>query len=387
MRLIITILTCFSIIYVIFCPLRGILGGGGQALIMLIPTTLIFIYDKLYLKPIGLLALINIAIFILLYIAGIEYFEDYRVQAICILFGVFLFEHYRYSKDLKYIKWIVRFTYVSLFAIIIISIPQLVLFPGLIRDDSAIDYYWAISFESLHDIPAYSIPLFGCLLFEKSLWRRIIVFLLIIILLVLLILADATTPLLLFILIFIVLILYNPQKSGRVNLTRGLIVLIFVLPLLNKSVIMSLLQAIKPFFEGTSAYNKIDELTLLTEMGETSGDIGTREELYSISLDAIISNPFLPEQSLRYIGKHSCLLDHIAAMGVIMIIPFAILIISRLMIPLRYLTKLRFYYMVSFAYFVVLGFMKNYLIITSACGVVPLCLILLENKLTKSKLK
>lgn len=384
MRHIITIFTCLTLSYGVFSPFRA-LFGGGQVFIMLVPTILIFVYDKLYLKPIGLLAISNIVVFVILYFFDIEYFEDYRVRAICILFGVFLFEHYRYSKDLTYIKWIIRFTYVSLFAITIISIPQLVLFPGLIRDDSAIDYYWAISFESLHDIPAYSIPLFGCLLFEKSLWRRIIVFLLIIILLVLLILADATTPLLLFILISIVLILYNPQKSGRVNLTRGLIVLMFVLPLLNKSVIMSLLQAVKPFFEGTSAYNKIDELTLLTEIGETSGDIRTREERYSISLDAIMSNPFLPEQSLKHIGKHSYMLDHIAAMGLILIIPFAILIVSRLMIPLPHLSRYKFWYVVSFTYLVVLGFMKNYLVIISACGVVPLYLILLEHKFANAK--
>lgn len=388
---IISFFICFSIFFTTFTPLKAFIKGG-EALTLIIPIIIIFFYDRLYLRRQIVGVSIVVLILVLLHFARVEYFEKIIPDCLVLLFGVFALEHYFITKDEKYVKRVLITEYVIIFFLIIASIPQFLLLPNLTRmlkhaaDNPSIEteYYWSISYNAVHNLPVLSVPLFALLDVVKK-WRfKVTVLLCIFIILVVMILASSTTSLILLVVTYLFFMIYNRRKSVSQNIVRLSIAFLIISPFLSKSVTVAFIETVvQPMFAGSNTSKKIDEIKYYILTGDTSGDMGAREDIYQSTIDTIIDNPLFPEFDNSKIGHHSHMLDYCAAMGLIAFIPYTIFLYSRYRRPQKYLTHSRFYHTFSFLSFLVLAFFKNYFVFTSALFIVPLSLIYIENKYYK----
>lgn len=386
MNRIITFLVCSAFFFIFFTPIRAFVSGG-EALAMLIPTATIFVFDKMFLKPRTYLFLLVVAIIALLGLSGVPYFKGWIPDVITLSFGYFGLEHYLQKRDLFYAKWVLRVTYITLVGLVAISLPQFIAMPNLTRlmtaaaNDPTIefDYYWAVNYFTVHLIPTASIPLFVCFKEAKSRKNKIIYGISAGLMTVIMFFADATTPLILMAIIFAFFWIYNSKHNASVNFVKVLFVAFLLLPFLNKTMMVSMLKAVKPVFVGSSTYKKIDQMCYYVEHGESYGDMDEREKLYNITIDAIVANPLSPEMNKDKIGRHSQLLDHIAAMGIVLFIPYALFLYNRYKRPFKYLSRYKIYHIVSFLSFMIMTLAKGYFIYTTACFLVPMFLIYTEK--------
>jgi len=385
MKKIIAILTAAAIFYSIFTPLR-LVFDGGRALMILIPTVLIIVFDHLFTRKSFLPVMAYVGVALLLLFMGSEYFTIPTLLQI--LFAYACFEHYLKTRDEAYAKIVLTALYGSLMLMVFASLPQFIAMPNLSRlmieaEENRIDnslLFWTISYPDIHSLPIYSISLFFVVKDKRfNTWFRLFAFVSILTIFVLLIYADSTTALLLNVGIFAAMFLYNPHSKMSSNVLRLIGAGITALIVLNKTVLVGLLSLIQPVFAGSSTYVKIDEMILLLSGQGSSGDLELREDLLNRSINSFMSNPLFPEMDMDKIGSHNVLIDHIVAMGLIPGLTFVWFIIDRIRRPIRYLSSQNkaYYYIAVFA-FLTMGFAKNFLLTIPTFAIVPMTLIFLS---------
>ena len=323
---------------------------------------------------------------------GVEYFSGAIPKCIVLLFAVFSLEHYFISKDKLYAKFVVATVYLTLFFLIIVSIPQFILIPNLTRmmllsaEDPSIElqYYWAISYETVHNLPVLSIPLFGCINMLNKRWKMFGVIGLVLIMVVM-VLASSATSLILLVITYLFFILYNSKKTLSSNIFKFAVVGLLFIPIMSTSVQLSILNTIQPVFEGSNTSAKIDEIKFYIMYGNTSGDMEAREDVYQKTIDGIVSNPLFPETNNNKIGLHSYLLDHFSAMGLFLFIPFAWFLFSRFKRINIKLPHSQLYTTTSFVSLIILATFKNFFVITSSLFIVPLAMDIIVNNYKKNK--
>ena len=210
-------------------------------------------------------------------------------------------------------------------------------------------------------------------------WGKLLAILGLVLIMVLMVLASSTTSLILLVLTYLFFIVYNNKKSLSLNIVRFAVIGVLLAPMMSSTVQLSILNAVQTFFEGSNTSKKIDEIKYYIAYGETSGDMGAREDEYKKTIDNIISNPLLPEVDLNKIGQHSYLLDHISAMGLILFIPFVWFIFGRYRRIYLKLPHSRLYTTTSLVSLIILAAFKNFFVIISALFIVPLAMVLIEN--------
>jgi hypothetical protein len=150
---------------------------------------------------------------------------------------------------------------------------------------------------------------------------------------------------------------------------------------MNENVILGIIDdSLMPIFEGSSISNKLEDYKFYILTGETEGNLEARADVYNLTVNSILSNPFLPEFDNNNIGQHSYLLDSLAAMGLFLFIPFGMLIYISYKRPIKYIYHERFYHIVATIFFLLLASFKNFFIFIPTMFIVPLFLILVENK-------
>lgn len=392
MNRIITFLVCSTFFFILFTPIRAFVSGG-EAVAMLIPSGVIFVFDKMFLKPRTYLFLIIVATIALLGITGVPYFRGWIPKVITLSFGYLGLEHYLQNKDIFYAKWVLRTTYITLIGLIAVSLPQFIAMPNLTRmmataaKDPTIEfnYYWTVNYATVHLIPTASIPMFVCFKETNSRKKKIIYGISAGLMTIIMLFADATTPLILMAIIFAFFWMYNSKHKASANIVTVFFIGFLLLPFLYNTMIVSMLKTVQPVFVGSSTYQKIDQMCYYIEHGESYGDMDEREQLYNTTIDAIVANPLFPEMNMAKIGRHSHILDYIAAMGLLLFIPYMLLLYNRYRRPLKYLSKYKIYHIVSFLSFMILALFKNYFIFTIACFLVPMFLVYLEESNIKAK--
>ena len=174
-------------------------------------------------------------------------------------------------------------------------------------------------------------------------------------------------------------VMYNPNKSISNNTIKIGGVAIIVLILLYGGFITQFIQSFQSLVGGTMQERRIDEVISLIETGETTGDMNSREGLYMISLNAFLSHPLSFEYNINHIGKHSYLIDHLTAMGLIAFIPFALLLYYRYKRPMKQMGNEKGYYVMAYSAFILLSILKNFFDVESAVFACPALLIYIRR--------
>lgn len=386
---IITIAVCACIFFTMFTPMR-VLVKVSQPISYLIPVVLIFIFDKLFLRKEAIASIIVVLIIIFLHYLGVGYFEHYIADCMTILFGVFAFEHYFITRDKRYATWVLTTEFVTLFVLIVMSIPQFMASPNLTRmifkagEDTTIDfeYYWCISYRTVHELPVLSIPVFTLFHMAQKKLIKVLSLICLVLMAVVMFYASSTTSLILLAAVYFIMFSYNKRATIRHNIVKMSLIIMFVLPFLSETVIVGIIDnVLLPVVEGSSISNKVYDFRTYILTGESENTtLDGRVNFHSISIESIMSNPLFPEYDDKKIGQHSYLLDYLAAMGLILFIPFCMCIYYRYKRPLRYIPHMKFYHIVGTFFFLFLAFFKHFFIFIPAMFIVPLFLIQMENK-------
>lgn len=387
MNRIITFFVCFALFYTFFTPIRAF-ANGGEALTLLIPVVLIFVMDKMYLRHAMLWATIVLIIVFLFGISGVEYFKAWIVYSITLLFAVFAFEHYMIRRDPEYLKFVLLTAFGSVLLLTVASIPQFIMMPSLSRymkiaaeenTELQFEYFWTVSYSTIHSIPVLSVPFFALYSSSKKKIVKVFAGMCVGAMVLVMFFADATTPLLLMVATVAFFIIYNHRHSSGKNFAKFALIGILIIPFLSRTGVSFMLTAIQPFFEGSSNFKKVEELAYYANSGQTSGDMESRENLYNISVETILQNPLLPNTDSKAIGHHSHMIDHIAVLGLFLFVPYVFFLYERYKRPRSLIPHFRMYYSIAFFSMIALSLAKNFMVLSSACFLVPLFLIKLEQ--------
>lgn len=387
MNKIITFLVCFAFFFALFNPIRAFIQGG-EAVAMFIPMVVIYFADMMYLRPHTYFFLIIALIIAFLGITGNLYFDKWIPEITVLGFGYFGLEHYLLTRDDFYARWVLRCTYITLLLLLAISLPQFIAMPNLARlmtvaaKDPSIefDYIWTISYKNVHMIPCASVPLFVSYSLATSKKEKLIYAISIGLMCGVMLFADATTPLILLAAIITYYCIYKfKTNTPFFYVLKIFLVSLVIAVLLSATLLTSFLTLVQPIFKGTTTYHKINEISLFAEEGTTSGDMNSRSDLYMMSIDAIVENPFEPENDINKIGKHSFIFDHMAAMGLILFLPYAIFLYKCYKNPLFYISENKINYIIAYLAFLLLALFKNFFLFTVGYFLVPMYFIRLES--------
>lgn len=388
MKKIIAYLTALAIIFDLFTPLR-LYFEGGKALMMLIPTLLIIVYDTLFLKKTFWPMALYVSAALIVMLMGSSYFTiPFLLQ---IVYAYACFEHFMLTRDMFFAKTVTTALYATLVVMVATSLPLFISIPNLSRlmieaEENGVTtptFYWTLSYPSLHSLPIYSIPVFYLFRNSKKKWFRLASLLFLVAIFVLMLFADTTGALLVNVAIFGIMLLYNQKKPLKSNIIRLGVLGIGMILFLNKRVLAGLLTLVQPVFAGSSTYKKIDEMKNLLQGGEAEGDLESREDKIDMSWKSFVENPLFPtieSESYQKIGRHNFLFDQIVSMGLFLGVFFIIFLVERIKRPLKYLTfTTKPYYIVGVLALLVMGLMKNFFLLFPTCCVLPMVLIAAEN--------
>ena len=386
----ITLLVCLSIIYRTFTPLSYYFEGG-KALAMLVPVVVLYFLGNLYNSRSYNIAAVISLFPLLLGHWGVEYFQGYLPDSISLLFAIGCIEYYLRTDDDQFAKYSLSALYGSLFLLAFISLPFLIAEPGLNRTfhsmkaeglEVPVYSYFTISYAMVHAVPILVIPLFFLYKSAESKLSKVLLIAAIVSLYVTTILSNASTPMFMLLMYVLFVLIYNPEQPLSRNAIKiaGALFLVFIL--YYSGLIISFLESFQAWVRGTMQESRIDEVISFLENGETEGDMNEREDRYNISLDAFLSHPLSPEYNINNIGKHSYLIDHLAAMGLIAFIPFALLLFYQFRMSLKYLGNEKGYYIMAYSAFIFLACAKNFFVAESAMFICPALLIYTRRRLS-----
>lgn len=385
---------CVSIIFRMFTPL-SLYFSGGKALSLLIPVILLYTIGKLY-KSFSYNIAIAISLFpLLLAYLGVKYFDGYLPESISLLYSIGCMDYYLRTRDEKFAKYTLSTVIIVLVFMTILSLPILIAQPGINRLANILRQdgyevprvaYYTISYAQVHAFPLLMIPLFYFYKIKNSLTLKYGTIVLVAAMILTTILSNASASMfMIFIYIFLV-ILYNPRVSKWSNIAKMGGVGLIVLLIFGSGVISLFLENVQSLTAGTMQERRIEEVKTFIEEGETSGDLESREGLYMISLKTFFSHPFSWEENINNISKHTYLLDHLAAMGLIAFIPFAILIAYRCKKPLKYMSNGKAFYLMAISAFLFLACFKNFFLCEMAFFTCPAIIIYINRHFSEKKL-
>jgi hypothetical protein len=192
--------------------------------------------------------------------------------------------------------------------------------------------------------------------FRNDKRKRILCLLSLVSCLVLVYYSGATTALILGILALIIA-LFTLNESGKRPLVFLIIIGVILIPIIsNKALMLSFLDWTDSLvgYEGYF-HGKIQDFQQLLLYNESTGDIEAREDLYTMTINAIIANPLIGSNEL--IGGHSTILEHWGDLGLVGLVPYFLFIISQIKLSSKYFqedSKVFFYEGVFFAFMMLL---------------------------------
>ena len=167
-----------------------------------------------------------------------------------------------------------------------------------------------------------------------------------------------TTSLIVCIFCFLFIWLFDPHQA-QVSAFKFTILGIILIIFFTSSLLPDFLLWIRPYFEGTAVIGKIDAITQSITAGKiVGGSLTVRADLHTLSQNNFLLNPFVGVGSA---GGHSKIWDILGSMGLVVFIPFIMIIVSIYKLYMRSVQfrDLRIYitagFIVAFIYLYVKG--------------------------------
>jgi hypothetical protein len=296
-----------------------------------------FIVPQFFISRAFVALSIYIAVVFMNYLSGDEYYSDivYVLMDICQLLFYGGVCYYLINKPSDSVSSTIIF--LEFFVIIFTSIATYyadMLLPNIVRtvktlnnggDDCTLYYRMGVcEYTMSHSLPALIAPL---LLWIKTLylkkWFRIMALVVLFFVILLVWTSAATTALLVMIMAIVMSITINPRKEFKKNFARILILGLLISPIMSKQVQLGIIQTLYEIMpDENNNKNKLSDFEVRIKYGDKAGgDLNVREDLYHQSLETFSKNIITGSNSKKAIGEHSVLMDRLAMLGIVGVIP------------------------------------------------------------------
>ena len=310
----------------------------GAAQIAIFVGGFLFLFPNLCLKPSILLTMFYGVMTLAFHLFGNTYFKTINnvvVPLLYMLAGLIIFEYVvGHKNDRTFIKLSVVTVMVANIIMALISIPQLMLYPNIMRDsfmlagEEAAVYSWLMSYSNVHGIPLI-IALLVQICFRYFKVSKILFILWIvatIILLGVVFFSNSTTALIISILSLILSLLFRFEKFTKKIIVKLIVIGGFAFLFVQPSVLVPILKTFQSYMDPSSGnYQKMDEIESSLVYGDKIGDWSARGDLYESSSKLFWESPILGTFTPEKIGRHSWIVDHLALFGLFFIIPLILI--------------------------------------------------------------
>lgn len=213
----------------------------------------------------------------------------------------------------------------------------------------------AIGYTLLHAYIIIVSALYYCFTSFKK-WIRLLYFVGLVLVSYMILKSSITTTIVLLLIILPLSIVFSSKGKQKV-LFFIIILVVFALVTYYSGLLLVLLDAVQPFFEGSSVEEKIESYRTLLTTGSKEGGILARENLHGISRDSFIENIII---GAGRFGGHSSILDRLGSMGLVGFIPYFMMYYSLCKQWCKKLSKLHSqYYLLGVLAVVVLLYTKG----------------------------
>lgn len=395
-------ITVIFLIFQIFTPIYYYIQVGAAVVMAVFVFATILLFPKLVLSKSMLYLLLYTLITILLSLTGNEFFGT--INAILIPYftvsSALLITGYTIKyRNNSYITTVIITSFILLVIITVISIPQVLINPNIIRGASVSAaksenyqvYYWLIGYGVIHGLVAVITPLVHLVKnsFKRS--KKLFVFWGVITLLLLYIIAmsNATTSLLITVFAVSAGLLINFSRFSIKNIMAFLLIGAIILLLFNKSTAISILDSTQSLFpKNSSNYLKITDIKTYLLYSSIEGTVGARDELYLKSSDLFRKSPLVGTSTPENIGYHSYILDRLAALGIVFIVPLFLVFFYHIKSVYKRLNQTKSIYLVGCLSYLSMLFLKNEFgsgTFLFAFALLPLFCMYIENSLYRVK--
>ena len=172
--------------------------------------------------------------------------------------------------------------------------------------------------------------------------------------------SESFTALFFTIFSLIISIISVNKNNSKKTITRILIVSLLFLPIASsKDLQLSSVKFVQSFFpEESLAYKKFSDITTSLTYNEADGSVSSRAITYEKTFDAIINNVIIGSDQDS--GGHSAIFDRLAAIGLVGMIPWLMIIIYQIKFTLKYLRgPIRYYYYIGIFLALLMMLLKN----------------------------
>ena len=276
----------------------------------------------------------------------------------------------KYDYEYKFTRLIVMTVIIANVIMSVISIPQIIIFPNIIRYTFSVEYMdnyadlapWLITYQTCHGLPLLLAPLaFLCRRLFKNNKIKFLFYLSVAgVLLSIVYLSNATTALLIAIMMVFLAVFFNYEKITRKSLSTILIIGLLGLIFSSQSVMIPVLNGVQGMMDDRgSNYHKIDEIKKGMITGESEGDLGERKDLYETSALLFLQSPIVGTTEPEKISNHSWFLDRLACLGLFLIVPLILVFKYNIKFCMEGLIHTRVVYMYGIMGWFLMLILKN----------------------------
>ena len=258
------------------------------------------------------------------------------IESSYILPPLSLYSVFMYRKSIvlmkKYVLWSIVFLYIS-FVIVYPLISQYsTLRNALAEQNEELIIRGLPSYSLMHAYVLFLPALcFGYKLTKK--FVKVLCFLGISVLCVVINSTSISTCLILMVFVLVFTLFYTSNRS--LNEIWAIVLFFVIYFLFESGFFVTLIDMLIPFFEGTPVEGKlIDIQSSIIQREVTGGNLTVRIELHGVSWNSFLQNPLW---GTSVVGGHSALIDRFGGMGILVGIPYIMVIISLYKSVLKFL--------------------------------------------------
>ena len=318
-------------------PINLIFSFGETIKFVTYITITLVLFPSLFTRR-SVLALLVYTVMVFFYhLMGNAFFDTINtiVTVIPVMLSGLLIAEYAFKYDRSYIfsSIIVITVLISNVVMCILSIPQIMMYPNIIRSSSIEQFSdtsvfsWIIKYQTVHGLPILFAPLVAFC--RKSFRNKKVISLSLLLVIILLFYvvfrSNAATAFLMSTVMLAVGFFFNEERFDKKTVLRLSIIGLLVSLIMQPVVIGSLLESVQSMMDSSGAsYSRIDEIKNSILNDNTEGDLGERQDLYASSFKLFIESPIIGTFNPEKISRHTWIIDRLALYGVIFIIPLVL---------------------------------------------------------------
>ena len=272
------------------------------------------------------------------HLLGNAYFStinDVVVPFLYMLSGLLLAEYsFRFDSKYELAKIVVIIVITTNVIMSALSIPQLIIYPNLMRNayelqgEELESVSFLMGYGNLHGLPLLFAPLvFIC---RKSFRSSKIKFLLwlavIAVLFGVVFFSNGAMALFISLISAILPICFRFEKITPKIVSRITVFGVVAVVLMQPPILVPIIRTFQSLMDPNSLnYEKMNEIEDSVMYGESGGDLGSRQELYESSSKLFIESPIWGTSTPELIGRHSWVMDRLALFGILFVIPLVLM--------------------------------------------------------------